>query len=337
MGEGRRTEDPLPLSPPPIPSPNAFSRHKKKEKNFNRQFDLVARAVQYVMEKVDYVIDVQGFHDKDGFFLPKEIAVATVDCKVVRHWIIKYNENEYSVADLSHGILTTNTYLTSHHHGIEWYDGESDIGAVFKSMRDITRNALRVYVRGIQKRNLLKLLLGRHIINLEEYRCPNFENLPRENKHVCGFHAFKGEHFACALTYAYKLCFWLTKSLMPATSIPSEDTVDTKQQQQQQKKRENKRNNDKNTDDLCDSFKYLERPSSYPANNASTVVKPPRLSVRRSVINSAKQPEHVYECVSTDELSADSEGVSPRSRANGGCVSSRPNSPSMDANVCACI
>lgn len=306
------------------------------------------------MEKVDYVIDVQGFHDKDGYFLPKEIAVTTVDRKVTRHWIIKYNENEYSVADMSHGMLTTNTYLTSHHHGIEWYDGESDIGAVFKSMREVTRNALRVFTRGIEKRNLLRLLLGRHIINLEEYRCPSFKNLPREDNSVCGFHAFKGEHFACALSYAYKLCFWLTKSLMFASNPASEDTVDTKQQQpqpaqrqqqqQQQppKRRENKRNNDKNkdtADTLCDSFKYLERPSSFPVavNKVAPIVKPARLSVRRSTIDSSKKAEHVYESVSTDELDADSPGASPRACANGGCVSSRPNTPSMDATVCACI
>lgn len=302
------------------------------------------------MEKIDYVIDVQGFHDKDGFFLPKEIAVASLDRKVSRHWLIKYNENEYSVADLSLGILTTNTYLTSQHHGIEWYDGESDIGAVFKSMRDTTRNALRIYVRGIEKKNLLKLLLGRHIINLEEYRCPSFKNLPRDVKHVCGFHAIKGEQFACALSYAYKLCNWLTKSIT-FTPSPSEDTVDNDQQQQQQltKKKENQRNNEKTTvvvekkntadaldNTLCNSFKYFDRPTSFPAALVSPP-KPTRRNIRRSTIEASKQAEHVYESVSQDEHTADSTSTYTRACPNGRCVSSRPNTPSVDATVCACI
>lgn len=291
------------------------------------------------MEKIDYVIDVQGFHDKDGFFLPKEIAIASVDRRVTRHWIIKYNDNEYSVVDLSQGILTTNTYLTSHHHGIEWYDGESDIGAVFKSLRDITRNALRVYVRGIEKKNLLKLLLGRHIINLEEYRCPSFKALSRDDNHFCGFHAYKREHFACALSYAYKLCNWLTKSLT-FTPPSTEDTVDTKQQGK--KKKESKRSNEKDTVDdntLCTSFKYLERPSSFPVAITTTSVaptKPPRHSIRHSSIEN-KQTEHVYESVNENEFATDSASAYPRPCTNGGCVSSRSDTPSVETIVCSCI
>jgi hypothetical protein len=158
------------------------------------------------MEKTDYVIDVQGFHDIIGEFLPKEIAVLGIHGNYIAHWMIKYDETVHNTAEFPIGILATNTYMTCYHHGIEWFDGEADLVAVYNALRGIARNALRIYVRGHQKQELLQKQLGRQIINLEEYRCPSFKNLPRDNRHYCAYHGLKGEYFACALGYTYISC-----------------------------------------------------------------------------------------------------------------------------------
>ena len=162
------------------------------------------------MERIDYIIDIQAFHDKEGVFLPKEIAVIALDSKYISHWIVK-PPCEYS--ELPKGIISTNCYLTCYHHGIEWYDGESNLNDVYAALRSISRNAQNIYVRGYQKVNLLERVLARHITNLEEYSCPSFKNLPGTDEHFCAYHGKKSEKFACALTCANKLRMWLRKTL----------------------------------------------------------------------------------------------------------------------------
>ena len=164
----------------------------------------------YKMEKADYIIDIQAFHDKEGEFLPKEIAVIGSNCNFFAHWIIK---PPYNSEKIPKGILATNSYLTCFHHGIEWFDGESDLEDVLNSLREVARNSLRIYTRGVQKMEFLEKLLCRQIINLEEYSCPSFRNLPRVNEHFCFYHGRKREYFASALCYAYKLRVWLLKTL----------------------------------------------------------------------------------------------------------------------------
>ena len=73
----------------------------------------------------------------------------------------------------------------------------------------------------------LEKLLGRQIMNLEEYSCPSFRNLPRVNEHFCFYHGRKRKYFACALCYAYKLRVWLLKTLYSVKA--SVDVVDVQQ------------------------------------------------------------------------------------------------------------
>lgn len=79
---------------------------------------------------------------------------------------------------------------------------------------------------------ILERVLGRQVINLEDYRCPSFKNLPRINEHFCFYHGKKEEYFCCALTHAYKIRVWLMKVIYNAcsssTSENSRDTPDRK-------------------------------------------------------------------------------------------------------------
>ena len=55
----------------------------------------------------------------------------------------------------------------------------------------LVRDAQNIYVRGFQKVNLLERVLGRNIVNLEEYSCPSFKNLPEVDDHFCIYHGRK--------------------------------------------------------------------------------------------------------------------------------------------------
>lgn len=266
------------------------------------------------MEKADYIIDVQAFHDKEGGFLPKEIAVLGTDRNYASHWIVK---PPYDVTELSKGILATNSYLTCYHHGIEWFDGESNLEDVYSALREVARNAVHIYVRGQQKQDLLQRLLGRQIINLEEYDCPSFKNLPRVNEHYCFHHGIKREYFSCAVGYAHKLRDWLIRSLA-FTTPPTKDEIDS----QQKKKKENNKENSKES-----AVNKCRRSSSRtPTTTVPALTPPPR----------SGDAEPLYENVTQNELSADSTSTCARGGPNSGGVPRRQDTETLAEAVCPC-
>lgn len=176
------------------------------------------------MYKRDFIIDIQAFHDKNGKYLPKEVAVLALDCNFLAHWIIK---PPYPSSDLQKPFLITNSFLSCHHHGIEWFDGESHLEDVYKVLREVARSAVRIYVRGLEKQELMEHVLSRQVINLEEYNCPSIKSLPRTDEHSCFYHAQRTEYFSCALSYVYKLRYWILKSLeVVETNTSSRDVTD---------------------------------------------------------------------------------------------------------------
>lgn len=276
------------------------------------------------MEKIDYIVDVQGFYDRHGEFLPKEIAVLGIDCRVFRHWIVKYNVKEHSIINLPVSVLASNTYLTCHHHGLEWYDGESNLNDVYMTLRKITRNALRIYVRGYQKKELLQTMLGRQILNLEEYRCPSFKNLPQGNEHFCTEHAEMKQYFACALAYTYKLRDWLTRSLVFST----EDEVDTPQSKKKSNKKLVKKKAINRVSDSLKKFEINDQTSDRSEGSPCTVI---------TQVAEYEKTDNVYDNVNQDELSADSASANSRGSTNRGGIPRRPDTPAVGETLCSCV
>ena len=164
-------------------------------------------------------------------------------------------------SSLQKGILATNSYSSVYQHEIEWFDGESTLEGVINGLKEVVRNAVRIYVRGYQKQYFLENILSRQIINLEEYSCPSFKNLPRVNEHFYFYHCKKREYFACAVEFAYKIRIWLMKTLHSPIAT-SRDGADAQQLQ--------------NLDDLCAKMKNFK--SSYSTETTRTHVTPtPRL------------------------------------------------------------
>lgn len=245
------------------------------------------------MDKFDYVIDIQAFHDKDGKFHPKEIAVLSVECDIISHWLIK---PPYDCSELSRGLLATNSYLSCYHHGIEWFDGESNLEDVYSALRDVARHAVRIYVRGVQKQQLLERILGRQIINLEEYRCPAFKKLSKTDEHFCFYHGKKKEYFNCAVAYVFKLRTWLLKSvyMRPDSGRDTPDQLS------------DKRAHEEKVDVLCEKVKKAGCEPVSPKRKARATPPPPAPITKKKSVDSVKRSsvEHLYENVEHEFASA---------------------------------
>lgn len=155
---------------------------------------------------MDIVIDIQGFRDLCGKFIPKEIAVVGVASPIIGHWIIT---PPCPFEDLPENVKRENNWLSQYYHGIEWFDGEADLEYVVLQLREIARGSRHIYTRGVEKLLYLQRLLSRNINNLEEIS-PAFKNLPDCGCNCCPHHGFRQRSkFLCALRNANKLKYWL--------------------------------------------------------------------------------------------------------------------------------
>lgn len=170
---------------------------------------------------MDYVIDIQGFYDKDDCFIAKEVAVVTLDKEYVGHWI---TAPAYVFTDLPRSVRAKNNWTTRHHHGLEWFEGDVGIRTLHANLRQITRAAGTIYTRGHEKAKYLQNVTAREIKNLEESDCPSFNDLP-SSAQVCLHHGLLNRpELSCALNNAVKLKEWILRDVAPtATRIQQFD------------------------------------------------------------------------------------------------------------------
>ena len=157
---------------------------------------------------MDIVVDIQGFRDAEKKFIPKEVGLVAIDTLFVRHWILR---PPYPLYRLSNAARRENYWLTRNHHGIDWFDGEDDPEYFKIELRESTRHANNIYVRGSEKAHYLRNLLARNIYNLENIS-PAFKFLSDDEVQgrYCDEHSFrKSSGFHCAYHNAYKLKQWI--------------------------------------------------------------------------------------------------------------------------------
>lgn len=164
---------------------------------------------------MDVIIDIQALYGKHGEFLPKEIAVTTLQGEHFGHWVI---DAPYDFSELPKEIGASNNRLTCFHHGLEWVDGDTPLPKVYNALRSMCRYALRIYTRGVQKAEILRDVLGRDIVNLEEYDGPTFKNMPDYDS-WCIYHGVSKEDAAkCALNNVGKIKRWLQSQVLDSVN-----------------------------------------------------------------------------------------------------------------------
>lgn len=126
---------------------------------------------------MDIIVDIQGMRDKDHGFLPKEVAVVATNQPLSMHWIVA---PPYQYCELPPEVRRLNKYLTLHHHGLEWYEGDVGCKQLYANLREIARHSRTIWTRGYEKAELLSKVMTRDINDLEkaEWGCPGFKILP---------------------------------------------------------------------------------------------------------------------------------------------------------------
>ena len=155
------------------------------------------------------IIDMQFFKDGHNSFVPKELAVTSLNNNFTGHWIVK---SSTSIQNLSADVRKENNWLTEHYHGLDYFQGDISLNVLRKKIRELSKkNNGRIFVRGKEKWLILQKLTLREIINLEyDIDCPSFDNLPWSDAY-CIYHGMKTSYlkYACALNNVLRLKSWL--------------------------------------------------------------------------------------------------------------------------------
>lgn len=161
---------------------------------------------------MDIVIQMQGARDKDGNYIPKEIAVVGVNNGVIGHWIIS---PPYPFSELPTEAREDNNFWTRFHHGLEWYEGDVTHKQVYANLREISRNSGLIFTRGAKKAALLRDITSRDIIDVEEMTDDDENPIPPPPSMLrCSRHAVMHSSIkknSCALTSAWFIMKYLTK------------------------------------------------------------------------------------------------------------------------------
>ena len=104
------------------------------------------------------IIDLQGFR-VSGMFIPKELATLSCDWKT-SHFIF---EPPMPYKLLSSKDQRTTNFLTDYHHTLNWEIGYTSSSKINDIIHYLTRNYDKVYVRGLEKSNYVKQLVGNRI------------------------------------------------------------------------------------------------------------------------------------------------------------------------------
>lgn len=169
----------------------------------------------------DLIFEVQSLRDEKNKYIPKELAVTSVQGYTIGHWFIK---SPHIFDNLPYNLKVMNNFCTSEVHGIEWWEGDITLDQLKRHIFELTKIAKLIYTRGSENVKFLESLLCRHVINLENYHAP-FYTLLRERfndeKIVCSVHSCqkKTENLLefCALNKVQLLKRWIC-SLLPEKS-----------------------------------------------------------------------------------------------------------------------
>ena len=151
------------------------------------------------------VVDIQCLMQAGGEYIVKELSVVDMYYYSSSHWLFKPPKTDGR--DLKS--LKTNYWLSKNLHFLNWEDGYIEYEELFVIMSFIALNYNRVYVKGLQKKNVLsKFISESKVINLEDYGCPKLATLiPRIVNVHCINHSKTSK--ACTHYRAYAILSWM--------------------------------------------------------------------------------------------------------------------------------
>lgn len=138
----------------------------------------------------DIAFDIQFFKDKDGDFLPKEVAFGSIH-KPRRKWVWIVAP-PYEASELPPQIRLENQWKTENHHGIHWSEGGITLDKLEDELSE-TAYALdggKIYARGTDAVKFLEEYMGEEIINVYDDDHGDFPTVldPSPTTMICPWH-----------------------------------------------------------------------------------------------------------------------------------------------------
>lgn len=157
---------------------------------------------------MDIIVDFQAFKDNCNNFIVKECAVTSPDYCFIQHWIIA---PPYDFYTLSSQKRKEAIWLQLNYHGLKWSDGGIKYSVFLNELQKVCSKGIRIFAKGSDKCDWLKVILNTNIIDLEGFNVPRFKAL-MQTTYIpvlrCFYHC-KDKKRICALTNAYKLKLWV--------------------------------------------------------------------------------------------------------------------------------
>lgn len=103
----------------------------------------------------------------------------------------------------------TNAWLEKNYHQLKWRDGYAEYSELNDILLVHTMEYRNVLVKGLEKSQLLSYILGRDVINLDDYMPGKISSFPLDDHFHCAYHGEStGE---CAYKNALRIRQWLRK------------------------------------------------------------------------------------------------------------------------------
>lgn len=177
----------------------------------------------------EFILDFQAFKDEKNRYIVKEIAILAVRTDELGHCLIK---PPFAASKLYGDKKASIDYLTDVYHGIIWEDGYMNFTDTVSMLKDMTRNAKHLYIKGSERAKFIRKLLGKTTIDFDTLNCPRTKYLSSEAaspdcfyyRHSPSSHTY---FEACSLRRVYKLKKWYLEYLEKSTIASAKDEYDT--------------------------------------------------------------------------------------------------------------
>lgn len=154
-----------------------------------------------------FLVDIQAFYVKKRFY-PKEIGILNLLTHQTAHFIIK---SPFPKSLLETEDETEVTWLEHHYHGLDWNSGTTSLEEFITTFESIisssssidTLGPVRIFVKGLEKANLLSTIL-KDIATVHTIIEITNKNIPALRKYAyqphCLNHVFMKKNGHCALS-----------------------------------------------------------------------------------------------------------------------------------------
>ena len=153
--------------------------------------------------KMEYVVDMQGFKQPVNEPVIKELAIQPLVESSDEVWsapVVILFQEPYNWRRLTDKYKRENTWLERCYHGLRWKSGKVPYADVGKILREGLHDAVRVYVRGEQRKEWLKRFRF-NVVDIHELGYPHEnDDQPKQKKIVTVCTNHNGQYkTACAL------------------------------------------------------------------------------------------------------------------------------------------